>query len=190
MGLFMKFSDLNLLSVGNTIQLVGAVYAGEGNTYVMLLPEEDAPGSINVLSMSPDDWKACLNQSDLSEVEYNDGVRKAIVRKCERQVDTTLAWSVFRRDDFRCRYCGSLTKPLTVDHLIVWEAGGPTILENLVSSCKRCNRTRGNKSYADWLNSNDYSVLSKDLSPEVAQANLDLLSTLDKIKRVNNIRSR
>jgi 5-methylcytosine-specific restriction endonuclease McrA len=186
----MNFSDIPLLKIGNTIQLAGAVYAGEDNTYLLLLPSEALEGPIRTIEMSPEDWKACLRQSDLLEVEVTDGIEKAIRRKCERQVDQHLAWRCFIRDYFKCRYCGRGDAPLTVDHLIVWEEGGPTIMDNLLSACRKCNKARGNTPYPEWLDSPTYDRLSKNLAADVRAANYDLVSTLDKIQRVKVIRSR
>ena len=36
---------------------------------------------------------------------------------------------------------------LTLDHLIPWSAGGTNEAENIVSSCSRCNSSRGAR---DW----------------------------------------
>ena len=48
--------------------------------------------------------------------------------------------------DVRCHYCG---EPLTVnnrtlDHKFPVDLGGPTLTNNLVPTCRRCNSTKGN----------------------------------------------
>ena len=195
-----RLSDLNLLSIGHTIQLAGAVYIGEGKVYLAMLPDESgdlsreasfqsqAQGELPVetLTMDQDDWAKFLRQTDLLETEAlvratNGTIEKAIVRKSQRQVEQGVSWKVYKRDGYRCRYCGSDDVPLTVDHLVCWEQGGPSIVENLVSSCRKCNKTRGNLLYKDWLQHPFYLKVSVNLSDAVKQSNLKLLETLDTI---------
>lgn len=190
-------SDLNLYKIGDTIQMVGAVYAGEGQAYLCLFPEDHDTKNLPLthLEMSDDDWKTFLRQTDLLEVEViersSDWVlSKAILRKTARQVDNNVSWAVYRRDSYTCRYCGKNDIPLTVDHLIVWEEGGPWIEANLVSSCRKCNKVRGNTPFAEWLRHPFYLQRSKGLKPEARAANETLIGTLDAIPRVKNIKSR
>lgn len=55
--------------------------------------------------------------------------------------------NVFLRDDYTCQYCGKKfdTKHLTCDHLIPRSRGGLTEWTNIVTSCIRCNRRKGDK---------------------------------------------
>jgi 5-methylcytosine-specific restriction endonuclease McrA len=51
---------------------------------------------------------------------------------------------VMRRDDFKCRICGATPalKPgtvLVIDHILAWESGGETVIENLQTLCEPCN---------------------------------------------------
>jgi len=163
-----KFADLRLHAIGDTIQLVGAIYEGEGRTLLCFFPEHTDATPHEVLEMSPDEWKLFIRQTDLLETEIlqkaaDGAVTKAIVRKSQRHIDTVMQWRVFKRDGYACRYCNNADVPLTVDHLVLWEEGGPTIPENLVSACKKCNKTRGNLSYAEWLNHPYYKQVSKKL---------------------------
>ena len=179
----MKLSELNLLSVGHTINLVGAVYSGEGKMLLALFPEDqgeiktrdgEAPAffqetsgvSIETLEMDTADWERFLRQTDLLETEVltkaSDGtLAKAILRKSQRQIDTNVQWKVWRRDKFSCVYCGKDDVPLTVDHLVTWEVGGPSVEANLVTADRPCNKARGNLSYADWLRHPHYLKVSR-----------------------------
>lgn len=194
----MQLSDLDLRKFGNTIQLAGAVYTGEGKTYLCMCPNEDAPEKedIEVLLMDSDEWKEFLRQSDFLEVEVlakaADGtVTKAIARKSQRQIDQVISWNVYRRDKYQCRYCGRGDVPLTVDHIICWEAGGPTTEENLVAACKKCNRTRGDMPYCEWILSPYYKEVSRNLEEMVrAENERNLPNRIDKILRVVHMRSR
>lgn len=53
-------------------------------------------------------------------------------------IPSKLKKSVFERDGYRCRYCGS-HKNLTADHVFPESRGGETSLENLVTACSECN---------------------------------------------------
>jgi hypothetical protein len=52
---------------------------------------------------------------------------------------------VLQRDGFRCRYCG-LRSPeavLEVDHITAVANGGRDDFDNLITSCRDCNRGKG-----------------------------------------------
>jgi 5-methylcytosine-specific restriction endonuclease McrA len=55
--------------------------------------------------------------------------------------------NIFLRDDYTCQYCGKRhdAKGLTCDHIIPRSRGGTTEWTNIVTSCIRCNRKKGNK---------------------------------------------
>jgi hypothetical protein len=194
----MRFGELDLRSFGHSVQMVGVIYSGEGQTFFCAFPDELhtwRQAETHELVMTAEEWVQFLRQSDLLEAEVisrkADGTtKKAFLRKSQRQIDQVIAWRVFRRDAYRCRYCGSETVPLTVDHLVTWETGGPSTEENLVAACKPCNRARGNKPFVDWLLSAKYQDLSRGLQPAERAANEALIHTLDAIPRLDYIRSR
>jgi hypothetical protein len=191
----MKLKDLNLLSVGNTIQLAGAIWQGEGKTFLCYFPKDAQDLPLEVLEMTLDEWLVFIKQTDLLETEIltkaSDGtIAKAIFRKSQRQIDASVQWRVFKRDSYKCRYCGKDDVALTVDHLILWEEGGPSTPENLVAACKKCNRSRGSMPYAAWLISPYYLEVSKGLSATFRADNQDLVETLARIPRVVHTRSR
>ena len=187
----MKFHDFSvehILDLGHSIQLAGAVYSGEGKLFLCLLPDEEADLPQEVLEMTADNWEEFLLQTDVLNVEAlvqgeNGKVVKAIVRKSQRQVAQSVSWQVYRRDKYACRYCGRDDLPLTVDHLVLWEEGGPSIPGNLLSACKKCNKTRGSIQYADWLSHPYYRRMSRNLDERVHRANAELVPTLAIIPR-------
>jgi len=199
----MKLDELNILDIGNTIQIAGVIYAGrvKGEDMALLcnFPDDVAgrPGRVEYLDMDSEDWKRFLRQTDLLETEVlqraaDGSLTKAILRKCQRQIDALLSWKVFRRDNFACRYCG---KPggdvvLTVDHIITWESGGPTIEENLLTACKKCNKVRGDTPYERWLEHPYYKDVSQGLSALFRSDNQAILAELDAIPKVAHVRSR
>lgn len=209
----MEFNDLNLLDIGNTIQITGVIYSGEGKHLLCMFPEHHGTLSccvpadddiavivpldrstlndqIVMLNMTREQWVTFLRQTDILETEVltkagdDQKIIKAILRKSARQVAQDVSWAVYRRDGYACRYCGKDDVPLTVDHLVLWEEGGPSTEENMLSACKKCNKTRGNTQYPDWLNHEFYKRVSKGLKPEVLEANAAIVATLDAIPRM------
>ena len=189
-----KLSDLHLHDIGTSIQVLGTLYADarDGTVYAIPFPDvaldSAALGNAQILDMDLQDWQTFLHQTDKVEiiatvVDAHGKVGKAIVRKVERQISQRVSWAVFRRDHYRCRYCGTNDVPLSVDHLVLWEEGGPSTEENLVSACKKCNRTRGNTVYVDWLESRYYREVSRRLPPAIQEANAQIAHTLHDIPR-------
>jgi hypothetical protein len=182
-----KFNEFPLSKVGTSVQLTGGVWSGDGRHYLVMFPEEEQYFDYDIVLADTEDWKKLLRQSDLMEVEVlekrEDGkLYKGIARKCQRHIDQKVSWHVFKRDGYACRYCGRDDVPLTVDHLVLWENGGPSTEANLVSACKKCNKTRGNTSYADWLTHPRYRRTAEALTQEQRQANLEIVATLDGIE--------
>lgn len=183
----LNFNDVDLLSFGNDITVGGVIYSGQGKNLICMIPNEgDLNDEFNVLDVSSDEWKQILRQTDLMETEIlqaaeNGELVKAIVRKSARIIEQGLSWKVYHRDGYRCRYCGKQGIPMTVDHLVLWEDGGPSIEKNLLAACRKCNKKRGSISYPDWLNHPYYKTVSEGLTPEVRQLNIELVDTLDSI---------
>ena len=186
----MEFKSFDIKSIGSKTLLVGGVWADDDALHVFIFPEfQNEPGGgldLHIYDLTTEEWQEALRQSDLMETEVlekaEDGkLYKAIARKCQRNIDQGVSWNVFRRDGYRCRYCGNDKVPLTVDHLALWEEGGPSIEENLVAACRKCNKRRGNTQYADWLEHEHYLKVSKNLTTEIRLANEAIVKTLDAI---------
>lgn len=208
----LKLEDINLFAVGNTIQLVGAIWEGEGRMLLCMFPEHEgslfdeanvefsygnekdgysSDMAVRVLNMNSEEWNRFIKQTDLLETEVvaaagEDGkLAKIIIRKSGRQIAQTVSWEVYKRDDFKCRYCGAGPGiPLTVDHLVLWEEGGPSTHANLVTADRTCNKRRGNLPYDQWLEHPYYKKVSRNLTEEQRKANRDLAKTLDAIPRL------
>lgn len=186
-----EFDEFPLDRVGTEVNLTGVVYEDRGSIYVLPLPATADRGfekNVHQVLLDREDWEALIRQSDLVETEVlaqgKDGkLYKALVRKCARQISTNVSWAVYRRDGYACRYCGADDVPLTVDHLVLWESGGPSTEANLVASCKLCNNIRGNMEYEEWLQSHRYLKLSRALTPAQREANVSLIATLPHIER-------
>lgn len=71
-------------------------------------------------------------------------VRYPLVRAGERApIPQVVRLSVYRRDGFRCRFCGDDAN-LELDHMLPWSAGGPDLSGNLRTLCTHCNQERSN----------------------------------------------
>jgi hypothetical protein len=184
-----KFNDIDLYEIGNSIQISGVIYSGNGKDYLLFLPEY-MKDKKDYLEVSDIDWEKFFRQTDLVETKIMQGNKLTIIRKAERQIDQRTMWQVFKRDDYTCRYCGQTGIPLTVDHIVLWEKGGPTTEENLITSCKKCNKTRGNREYAEWLISDDYKKLSENLLTAILFENESVLSKISSIPIKKHQRSR
>ena len=66
-------------------------------------------------------------------------------------ISKSLRFEVFKRDSFKCQYCGR-TPPeviLEVDHVVPVAEGGDNDPINLITSCKDCNRGKSAKRLDD-----------------------------------------
>lgn len=62
-----------------------------------------------------------------------------------------LRFEVFKRDSFKCQYCGRSAPEVTleVDHIVPVAEGGKNEILNLVTSCRDCNRGKGKTMLSD-----------------------------------------
>lgn len=142
---------------GNRLSIVGFIVGnGEESETIYLSKSPLTPISVEFVPTT-EELTAIFNQLDTLQITNS---QKTVLRKSQRQIDQKIAWEVFKRDDYRCVYCGHDNLPLTVDHLVLWEEMGNTVAENLVSACKKCNHTRGNKSLTEFLKSDYYLSLN------------------------------
>jgi len=172
----------DLKDVGHTIQVAGVLLNSSNETFALLLPNENfyfQEGGVTICSLSDKEWVQLFWQSDILETEVPTKHGKAIVRKAERQISNFISWNVFRRDEYTCRYCGKNDVPLTVDHVVLWEEGGPSIEDNLVACCRKCNQKRGNLRYKAWLKSDLYKSVSVNLSEKFKVMNEILAEIID-----------
>lgn len=188
----MKLSDFDIHAFGNTSLIAGVVYSGKPNVICWLPDKYEDSEVFQHLYMDESEWKTFLDQADQVHTEVMVGTEKAIMRKCLRVIDQNISWKVYERDSYICRYCVRTGLPLTVDHIDLWENGGATVEENLISSCKRCNKIRGNMAYGDWLNSPEYASVNGSLTQDQKQKNLEVLTSIPHLEtlRVKTIKSR
>lgn len=57
--------------------------------------------------------------------------------------------NILIRDRFTCQYCGKRSGELTFDHVLPRSRGGASSWENLVTACRQCNLSKGNRTPAE-----------------------------------------
>lgn len=71
--------------------------------------------------------------------------RFEVIRIGERDpIPSMMRTAIYRRDWFRCSWCGA-TENLELDHLKPWSAGGGDTPANLRTLCHDCNAMRSNR---------------------------------------------
>lgn len=79
---------------------------------------------------------------------------------------------ILERDGARCVWCGrgidTRLVPATTEHVVPRIKGGPSWLENEVAACARCNRERGHRPPAAWLDECEARGWSPDVATVVA----------------------
>jgi 5-methylcytosine-specific restriction endonuclease McrA len=68
--------------------------------------------------------------------------------------------AILRRDNHTCYYCG-IPSATTVDHLTPVEQGGDDNFNNLVSACKNCNYSKGNRTEEQYIKDRNRKHRSK-----------------------------
>jgi 5-methylcytosine-specific restriction endonuclease McrA len=53
--------------------------------------------------------------------------------------------NILARDGYKCAYCGSENRILTLDHIMPKSRGGRNTWENLITSCGNCNVKKNNR---------------------------------------------
>lgn len=85
------------------------------------------------------------------------------------QVPRELAIKVFKRDQFKCQYCGLDGHQrfedwlnLTIDHVHPYARGGSRHLENLVTACRACDLIKGRRVFASFEDAKKYVAAKRE----------------------------
>ncbi len=72
-------------------------------------------------------------------------------RSARKPISRTVRFEVFKRDSFKCQYCGRAGPDvlLQIDHLKPIAEGGTNDLLNLITSCAECNGGKGKVPLSD-----------------------------------------
>lgn len=155
---------------GNELTIVGLVIGNGLEQEIIMFPDERfMRHEPIVINTSPEELNEIFLQLDTLMIT---GAEKIVLRKSQRNLEQGVSWEVFRRDNFTCRYCGADNVPMTVDHIVRWENLGQSVPDNLICSCRKCNKTRGNTEYPDWLVSPYYLDKVSKLPKEFHEKNV------------------
>lgn len=70
--------------------------------------------------------------------------------KAKRGLTQAQKWAVYKRDGFKCHYCGRDAKTtdvvLEIDHVIPIARGGTDDPQNLITGCRECNSAKSSRS--------------------------------------------
>ena len=67
-----------------------------------------------------------------------------------RYISPTERESIYKRDNYTCSYCGKHGGTLEIDHVVPICRGGNDNIQNMVTSCVYCNRSKGSKLLHEW----------------------------------------
>jgi hypothetical protein len=75
---------------------------------------------------------------------------KQFIHKTNRNINLSLRYNIFKRDNFQCVKCGDSPAlnpgtQLHIDHKLPWSKGGETEEDNLQTLCSECNLGKSNK---------------------------------------------
>lgn len=143
------FNRAEILKYGDKLEISGMLLANGQESELILFPEASIV-PMDIIQPTHEEWKDLLYQLDTLGVM---SLAKIVLRKSQRNIEQTVSWNVFRGDDYTCQYCARNDVPLTVDHIVLWENMGASVEANLISACKKCNKTRGNLDFLDWMKS-------------------------------------
>jgi hypothetical protein len=104
--------------------------ARNGGDRVMVLVHMDAEAG----SSEPDRRQAC--DASVVEVEHHENGDLTAGRKT-RVISSALRRALRIRDDDRCTFPGCTHRVVDAHHIQHWANGGPTVLSNIVSVCRR-----------------------------------------------------
>jgi len=96
-----------------------------------------------------------FNEREINELIYklnkkrgnfylNQDIWDSICRVERGKVSNKMRFSIYKRDGYRCRICGS-RENLEVDHIIPIAKGGKSTYDNLQTLCHYCNVKKGSK---------------------------------------------
>ena len=137
----------NWLAIGTSpvYKIVNLMLAAGNTAKAQVIDESCVPYTWDEWSqIKPDnDENAILTIS--TKFKIPEVVRLVKYDKYPKQLIVFSRHNIFKRDDYRCQYCGKKpgSEELTIDHVIPKAIGGKTTWENCVLSCVECNSIKG-----------------------------------------------
>lgn len=93
--------------------------------------------------------KKCL-LIDESTIPFYKKNKRARLYERNLKLWKRISKEIFARDNYTCCYCGEKGGILEVDHIIPFSKGGTDNLENLITSCRKCNRQKKDMSVNEF----------------------------------------
>jgi hypothetical protein len=80
-----------------------------------------------------------------------DGILKMTRQTSFRKIMIEISYQMKGKDV--CQYCHKkfAKEKMTIDHMFPIDFGGPTISDNLLPACKKCNNEKGNMTYQQYM---------------------------------------
>jgi hypothetical protein len=145
--------------IGSEINITGIVVSTGKDSRVLLLPGVPEPSVGMIEELTVEEWSEFIRRSDDPEILA--GNPKIFQRKLRFQISGEVQQKIWAADGFKCMYCGIPMgqRLMTVDHFIPLELGGDNDTSNYLTACRKCNKKKGNKHPADFLEQHVVSAL-------------------------------
>lgn len=138
--------------IGSVIRIQGLLIGGGGVQNLLFLPGEKYKWErIEPIELSLEEWSDFIHRSNEPEI-LTDPIRKTFQRKFRYEISGQIQQKVWVADGLKCQYCGKKMGDalLTIDHFIPIEMGGVNDTTNYLTSCKPCNKEKGNQDPKVW----------------------------------------
>ena len=137
--------DLDKKAKEKLSQLTPEMIRKEGELlgFIVLIPKG---GIVEILRPSTlQDWEGYESFEIITKdtTEFDKYVNVCIRKAKKNIIPLSLRFKILKRDDFKCQYCGKSVKDgaiLEVDHIIPKSKSGTDNADNLITSCRECNR--------------------------------------------------
>lgn len=101
------------------------------------------------------DWcskERTIYEADLQDefLEFEKKFIKSRLYNTDVKLWKRISKEVFERDNFTCSYCGEIGGILEIDHIHPISKGGSNELDNLTTSCRKCNRQKKDKTVQEF----------------------------------------
>lgn len=150
--------DVFLEDFGNTLKLSGMLVQGMGLSILLPFPQANEIVNLDILHLPIDKISEVVRETDDPQYFELDetGTIKAVHRKSRMAISGAIQQKIWVRDGLQCMFCGRKIGDvlLTVDHWIPLELGGQNDQSNYISSCRNCNKKKGNMDPKDFCDTN------------------------------------
>lgn len=146
-----------LHDLGSLLRIGGIVMQGQGASVILLTPNGDEfdPAQIKVHRPSLAEWSEIIKITDDPSIYVGEAgqIEKVLHRKNRFAISGATQQRIWHRDSWTCLYCSKRVPEisLTIDHFISLENHGRNDSSNYISSCFRCNKSKGSSDTKIWL---------------------------------------